>query len=130
MADLKTADSNFAFSPIEEIIADTASIHNAEFSFDVVSSREPGGIDVGHPLVRSCRQIMEKLNVPTTIRPSMSEVSELIARGLPSVTLGITEASNLHDLSETIQIKPIYTGLAQLLAVILAIDGGFCNDPE
>jgi len=46
------------------------------------------------------------------------------------VTLGITEASNLHDLNETIRIKPIYTGLAQLLGVLLAIDGGFCNEPE
>ena len=60
----------------------------------------------------------------------MSEVSELISRGLPAVTLGITEASNLHDLNETIRIQPIYTGLAQLLAVLLAIDGGFCNELE
>ncbi len=115
---------------IDEIVADVASMHNAEIDFEVVSSREPGGIDVGHPLVKSCRQIMETLKVQPTIRPSMSEVSELISRGLPSVTLGITEASNLHDLNETIRIKPIYTGLAQLIAVLLAIDGGFCNEPE
>ena len=115
---------------IDAIIADAASSHNAEFEFKVVSSREPGGIDVGHPLVKCCRQIMQQLDVQPTIRPSMSEVSELIARGLPAVTLGITEASNLHDLNETILIKPIYTGLAQLLAVLLAIDGGFCNEPE
>ncbi len=115
---------------IADIIADAAATHNAEFEFSVVSSREPGGIDVGHPLVKSCRQIMEKLDVQPTIRPSMSELSELIARGLPAVTLGITEASNLHDLNETIRINPIYTGLAQLLAVLFAIDGGFCNEPE
>ncbi|QBG46918.1 M20/M25/M40 family metallo-hydrolase [Verrucomicrobia bacterium S94] len=115
---------------IEDIIAHASSPYNAEFKFDIVSSREPGGIDVSHPLVKSCRMVMEKLGVQPTIRPSMSEVSELIARGLPAVTLGITEASNLHDLNETIRIKPIYTGLAQLLAVLLAIDGGFCNEPE
>lgn len=115
---------------IDAIIVDVASSHNAEFEFNVVSSREPGGIDIDHPLVKSCRKIMDQLGVQTVIRPSMSEVSELIARGLPAVTLGITEASNLHDLNETILIKPIYTGLAQLLAVLLAIDGGFCNEPE
>ncbi|VGO12728.1 hypothetical protein PDESU_01282 [Pontiella desulfatans] len=115
---------------VEDIIADAAASHNAEFEFIVVSSREPGGIDVGHPLVKNCRQVMETLGVQPTIRPSMSEVSELIARGLPAVTIGITEASNLHDLNETIRIKPIYTGLAQLLAMLLAIDGGFCNEPE
>jgi acetylornithine deacetylase/succinyl-diaminopimelate desuccinylase-like protein len=115
---------------IDSIIADVASSHNADIEFSVVSSREPGGIDIGHPLVKSCRQVMEKLDVQPTIRPSMSEVSELITRGLPAVALGLTEASNLHDLNETIRIKPIYTGMAQLLAVLLAIDGGFCNEPE
>lgn len=115
---------------IDDIMADAASSHNAEFEFTIVSARDPGGIDIGHPLVKSCRDIMETLQVQPKIRPSMSEVSELIARGLPAVTLGITEASNLHDLNETIQIKPIYTGLAQLLAMLLAIDGGFCNEPE
>ena len=115
---------------IDEIIADVTASHNAEFEFNVVASREPGGIDVGHPLVKCCRQVMETLEVQPKIRPSMSEVSELIARGLPALTIGITEASNLHDLNETIRIKPIYTGLAQLLALLFAIDGGFCNEPE
>lgn len=115
---------------IDDIIAHATASHKADFKFTVVSRREPGGIDVGHPLVKNCRGIMEKLDLKPTIRPSMSEVSELISRGLPSVTLGITEASNLHDLNETIRIKPIYTGVAQLLGVLLAIDGGFCNESE
>lgn len=115
---------------IDDIIAHATASHKADFEFKVVSRREPGGIEVGHPLVKNCRRIMEKLELKPTIRPSMSEVSELISRGLPAVTLGITEASNLHDLNETIRITPIYTGLAQLLAVLLAIDGGFCNEPE
>ncbi len=115
---------------VEEIIAHATATHKADFEFTVVSRREPGGINIGHPLVKNCRNIMEGLELKPTIRPSMSEVSELISRGLPSVTLGITEAINLHDLNETIRIKPIYTGLAQLLAVLLAIDGGFCNEPE
>ncbi len=115
---------------IEEIIAHATASHRAEFEFNVVSSREPGGITIGHPLVRNCRRIMEALHLQPTILPSMSEVSELISHGIPSVTLGITEASNLHDVNETIRIKPIYTGLAQLLAVLMAIDGGFCNEPE
>lgn len=115
---------------IDDIIADIGSSHNAEIDFKVVSVRDPGGIDISHPLVKACRDVMKTLDIQTTIRPSMSEVSELIARGLPAVTLGITEASKLHDKNETIRIKPIYTGLAQLLAVLLSIDGGFCNESE
>ena len=115
---------------IDDIIADIASKYNAEISFKIVSSREPGGIDVGHPLVKSCRQVMEQLDLKPKILPSMSEVSELISRGLPAVTIGLTEAVNLHDLNETIRIQPIYKGLAQLLAMLFAIDGGICNEPE
>lgn len=113
---------------IDDIIADIASKYNAKIELDVVSSREPGGIQVGHPLVKSCRRIMGQLGLTTKISPSISEVSELIGRGLPAVTLGITEASNLHEANETIRIEPIYKGLAQLLGVLLAIDGGVCNE--
>ncbi|MCK4565101.1 MAG: M20/M25/M40 family metallo-hydrolase [Verrucomicrobia bacterium] len=115
---------------IDDIVADIASKYNAKIEFEVVSIREPGGIDVGHPLVKCCRQIMEKLDLKPRIFPSISEVSELISRNLPAVTLGLTEASNLHDLNETIRIQPIYKGLAQLLAVLLAIDGEFCHGTE
>lgn len=115
---------------IDDIVADIASKYNAKIEFEVVSSREPGGIDVGHPLVKSCRQVMEKLKLTPKIFPSMSEVSELISRDLPAITLGLTEAVNLHDLNETIRIQPIYKGLAQLLAMLLAIDGGFCHETE
>jgi tripeptide aminopeptidase len=115
---------------IADNVADVASAYNADIGFEIVSRREPGGIDIGHPLVQCCRNIMGQLGLEPRISPSMSEVSELIARGLPAVTIGLTEATHLHDLDETIRIKPIYTGLAQLLAMLLAIDGGFCNEPE
>jgi acetylornithine deacetylase/succinyl-diaminopimelate desuccinylase-like protein len=115
---------------INDIIADIASAYNANINFEIVSSREPGGIGIGHPLVKSCRSVMEQLGLEPKISPSMSEVSELIVRDLPAVTIGLTEASHLHDLDETIRINPIYTGLAQLLAMLFAIDGGFCNEPE
>ena len=70
------------------------------------------------------------LGIQPKIIPSISELSELIAHKVPAVTLGITEASNIQDLNETIQIEPIYKGLAQLLGTLLAIDGGFCNESE
>ena len=115
---------------IADIVADIASKYNAKIEFEVVSSRDPGSIDVSHPLVKNCRKIMEAQELNPRIFPSMSEVSELIGRGLPAITLGLTEVINLHDLNETIRIQPIYKGLAQLLAVLFAIDGGFCHETE
>jgi len=56
---------------IDDLIAHATASHKADFEFKVVSRREPGGIDVGHPLVKNCRRIMEKLELKPTIRPSM-----------------------------------------------------------
>jgi len=115
-------------SRIEEIVTDVAPLYSAHIEFQVVSSREPGGIHVGHPLVRNCRKIMSALGLTPRINPSISELSVLINSNLPAVTLGVTEAMHLHDANETILINPMYKGLTQLLAVLLAIDGGCCNE--
>jgi hypothetical protein len=54
----------------------------------------------------------------------------MIARGIPAVTIGITEGERLQEPRETVLLEPMFTGLTQLVAVLLAIDGGFCNEPE
>jgi hypothetical protein len=41
--------------------------------------------------------------------------------------LGITHGENLNKIDESIEIEPIYSGLAQLLGVLLAIDKGYCD---
>jgi hypothetical protein len=33
-------------------------------------------------------------------------------------------------MRETVQIEPMFTGMAQLVAVLLAMDGGFCDESE
>ena len=42
----------------------------------------------------------------------------------------MTEGERLHEQRETVQLEPMFTGLAQLVAVLLAIDGGLCDESE
>lgn len=115
---------------IDDIVADVTSITGAEIELDVVATRQAGGIEVGHPLVRTSREIMNALGVETRIAPSISELSALISHQIPAVTLGLTEAERLQLEQESIRTAPLFTGVAQLLALLLAMDGGFCHESE
>ena len=104
----------------DELSAQTA----AEVKVDIFAQREPGGVPFGHPLVAATRHIMQHLDIDPHITPSMSELATLIGRSIPAVTLGLTTGENLHTGREMIRIEPVYTGLAQLIGVLMAIDQG------
>ena len=115
---------------LEDIIEDVISQTGAEVDLDIVARREPAGLPIGHPLVRETREIMSSLGLRPHITPSISEVSSMIAHGVPAVTLGITQGDRLHEMRETVQIDSMFTGIAQLVGVLLAMDGGFCDEAE
>ena len=110
---------------IEEITTEVASRTNTQVVLDFFARRAQGGITIAHPLCQQAQKIMQALNIAPQIIPSTSELSVFIDQKIPAITLGITTGHQLRELKETIQIEPIYTGLAQLVGVLLAIDGGF-----
>jgi tripeptide aminopeptidase len=115
---------------LDDIVEDIASQTGAEVELDVVARRATAGLPIGHPLVKQTREIMSALDLRLHITPSISELSVLISHGIPAVTLGITEGERLHEQRETILLEPMFTGLTQLVATLLAIDGGFCDESE
>ena len=117
-------------SELDDIMEDVRSQTAAEVTLDVVARREVAGLEIGHPLVKQTREIMSSFDLTPHITPSISELSAMIAHNVPALTLGITDGDHLHEQREAVQIDPIFTGLAQLIAVLLAIDGGFCDASE
>lgn len=115
---------------LDDIVEDITVQTGAEVYLDVVARREPAGLPIGHPLVRETREIMSSLGLHPHITPSISEISTMIAHGLPAVTLGVTPGDRLHEMLETVQIEPMFTGIAQMVGVLLAVDGGFCDESE
>lgn len=110
---------------MEEIMAEVSSKTGDQVELDIFSRRKPGGIKFSHPLVRNAHDIMEKLDIKPRLAPSTSELAACIDAGLPAVTLGVTKGHNLKQPDETVDIPPIYEGLTQLIATLLAIDGGY-----
>ncbi|MEE8441461.1 MAG: peptidase, partial [Spirochaetia bacterium] len=113
---------------IENIAAEVASHSGAEITMEVVAQREPGGIQFSHPLAVSARRILNHLDVKPRIRPSTSELSAFINKGIPAVTVGLSTGENLNEEGERIHIDPITIGLQQLLGLILAVDKGCCDE--
>ena len=114
--------SESAIERIREIAA------AAEVSLDIVARREPGGIDFRHPLVRRSREILKALHIEPRVAPSTSELSELIRHKIPAITLGLTTGAHLNHTNEEVLIEPIFTGIAQLLGMLIAMDEGLCDE--
>lgn len=113
---------------IEDIVEETANATSVGLDFSVVAERKTGGLPYGHPMVKCIRKILSELQVDPYVEPSVGELSELIARDIPSVTIGLTRATNKNEFNETIEIQPAFDGLAQLVALLTAIDGGLCDE--
>ncbi|GAK52814.1 peptidase dimerization domain protein [Candidatus Moduliflexus flocculans] len=113
---------------IQEIVMEQAAKTNKTITAEFFGKRTPGGLAISHPLCRQTRRIMEALSIEPHISPSLSGLSAFIDRKIPAITLGITKGQRTKDPEETILIAPIAKGVAQLIGVLLAIDGGFCDE--
>jgi metal-dependent amidase/aminoacylase/carboxypeptidase family protein len=113
---------------IEEITLEVSERTNTQIQLDFFARRAPGGISFSHPLCRQTRKIIQSLDIQPQISPSISELSAFIAHNIPAITVGITSGERLKNKKEMIHISPIFTGIAQLVGILLAIDGGFCDE--
>ena len=113
---------------IADIASEVASRTRGNVDLDIFAQRTPGGISYDHPLAARSRSIIEGLGIEHRVGPSTSELAAMIDHDIPAVTLGLTQGENLNKPNESISIEPIFTGLAQVLGVLRAIDEGFCNE--
>ena len=112
---------------INDIVLEVSSKTGDQVELDIFAKRTPGGIPYSHPLTKCARSVMETLDIEPRLAPSTSELSALIDKKIPALTLGLTMGERTSKTNETIQIEPIYKGLAQLIGTILAVDGGYCE---
>jgi tripeptide aminopeptidase len=113
---------------IEDITLEVSAQTNKHVELDVFASRVPGGIKFSHPLCDRTRTIIETLRISPEGSPSISELATFIEYQIPAITIGITHGEERKEEKESIEIEPIFTGLAQLIGILLAIDGGYCDE--
>lgn len=113
---------------LHDIVTEVSTRSGDTINLDFFAQRKPGGIPFSHPLMRHTLQIMEKLEIPPRPGPSTSELSAFIDKKIPGITLGITKGDRIHEVNESIQIEPMFRGIAQVIGTLLAIDGGYCEE--
>jgi len=107
---------------INDIAEEVSAKTRGDVRVDIFAQRLPGGLSFGHPLVTAARAVMETLGIEHRIGPSTSELAALIDAGVPAVTLGLTRSTRTAGSRDQIEIDPIFTGLAQAIGVLLAMD--------
>jgi len=114
---------------LQDIVTEMSARHAVEANLDMFFKTKAGGLPFAHPLVKRTLEVMQQLGIEPDQGHSPSELSELIARGIPAVTLGITRGERgSKQRPDYVRIEPILTGVAQLVGAILAINGGQCDE--
>jgi tripeptide aminopeptidase len=116
------------FNDIQDIVDGISHESRVELDLKVISTITPARLKYNHPLVKSTVAIMEKLNLKPASNPSESELSMFLSRRIPAVTLGITHGENYHLENAQMEIEPMFTGIAQIIGVMMSIDSGVCDE--
>lgn len=115
-------------SEIKDIVDGIRHEHNVDLSLNIISSLNACTLKYRHPLVKSTAAIMKRLGVTPVSESSESELSIFLSSKVPAVTLGLTSGRDMHLEHASMEIEPLFTGLAQALGVIMAIDKGVCDE--
>ena len=115
------------YSDIKDIVRGIRHEQGVGLELKTISNLHAAKLGYGQPLVKCVLDIMERLGLKTISSPSESELPIFLSHNIPAVTLGITHGKNYHLEGSTMDIKPMFKGIAQIVGVIQAIDHGVCD---
>lgn len=112
---------------IDTIVEDIAAHTGAQLRFEIIARSNAGGLDPQHPLVENARSIITALGVEPCKDCHSTAASCFHDQGVPGLVIGITQGHRLNQPDEEIEIEPIFRGIAQLIGILMAVDGGCCD---
>ncbi len=113
---------------IQDIVDEIDFETDSTIELKMVARRKMGGIPYSHALVKTVKEIVEQLGVKPKIAPSTGQLSAFVDKGIPALTIGLTNGFNVHEDAESAAIDPMFQGLTQLVALLIAIDKGICDE--
>lgn len=118
------------FNDIKDIVDGISHEFKVELNLTVISNVGASNLKYNHPLVKSAGAILHALDIKPTSVSSESELSIFLSHKIPAVTIGLTHGENLHQVNSTMEIEPMFKGIAQLIGLIMAIDNGVCDEHQ
>lgn len=121
LLDMRSVSSKSLQSLVEQVDGILADEPPAGIRVDVktVGDRPAGSQPADSILVQIADQVLTDLGIESRHRASSTDANVPIALGIPSMCIGLTNGDNVHREDEYINLQPIPTGFAHLLAVIL-----------
>ena len=116
------------YNDVKDIVDGIRHEYEVDLDLKTISNLNASRLRYNHPLVKKTIAVMEKLDLRPVSGPSESELSIFLSRKIPAVTLGLTEGTNYYQVDAKAKIDPIFTGIAQVIGVIQAIDSGVCDE--
>ncbi|MDH3348397.1 MAG: hypothetical protein OEM02_09930 [Desulfobulbaceae bacterium] len=109
---------------IENILNEFARPLGVSAYLEVIARTRAGGLDFSHPLVKYARKVMGILELSPLDDYYSSTISSYVEHDIPALCLGITKADNINYQDEYVEIGPIMKGVAQVIAMLMGVDGG------
>jgi tripeptide aminopeptidase len=118
------------YRDIRDIVEGTGHEYGVEMNLKTISNVNAVKLNYNHPLVKTTGKIIHALDIKPVSDHSESELSIFLSKNIPAVTLGISSGANYHLDTATVEIEPIFKGIAQVVATIMAIDRGVCDEQQ
>ena len=116
------------YNDIKDIVNGVSHEYEVDLALKTISNLNASRLGYAHPLVKSVVAIMDRLDLKPISEPSESELSIFLSHKIPAVTLGVTRGKDYHPERSTMEIEPMFKGIAQIIGVIRSIDSGVCDD--
>lgn len=116
------------YNNIRDIVAGIEHENEVDLTIKTISNLKAARLKFNHPLVKNSAAILESLGIKPISKSTESALSIFLSRKIPTVTLGITHGENFYTENATMDIEPMFTGIAQVIGVLKAIDSGVCDE--
>ncbi|MBW2100092.1 MAG: peptidase, partial [Deltaproteobacteria bacterium] len=116
------------YNDIKDIVDGISHESQVEMNLRTISNINARTLKYNHPMVKNTVKVMKQLGLKPVSEPSEAELSIFLSRDIPAVTIGITHGERYHLENSEMEIEPIFTGIAQLIGIITAIDSGACDE--
>ena len=116
------------FRQIKDIVEGISHENEVDLNLKTISNLRASRLKYNHPLVKNSAAVMETLGINPFSKSTESALSIFLSQNIPAVTLGITHGENVYNEKATMEIEPMYKGIAQVIGVLKAIDDGVCDE--
>ncbi len=116
------------YSDIRDIVEGIGHRYEVDINLKTISNLKASRLQHNHPLVKHAAAILETLGIKPVSKPTESALSIFLSHKIPAITLGITYGENRYMENATMEIEPMYQGIAQIIGVLKAIDSGVCDE--